>query len=80
MLVCHCHAVSDRTIREAVRAGACSMDAVCATSGAATGCGGCRELVECIVQGELEAPARAPVQLRRREPHVESAAAAQDGC
>lgn len=52
MLVCHCHAVTDRTIREAIREGACSADEVGAACGAGTGCGGCRDVVDGIVQGE----------------------------
>jgi bacterioferritin-associated ferredoxin len=73
MLVCHCNAVTDRAIREAVRAGACSTDAVAAVCGAAAGCGGCQELVECIVLDEQGHRVRPPVQLRRSE------AAAHDG-
>ncbi|HVU03133.1 MAG TPA: (2Fe-2S)-binding protein [Polyangiaceae bacterium] len=60
MLVCHCRAVTDRTIREAVRGGACSIEAVGDTCGAGTGCGGCHELVEELVREEL-GPERLPV-------------------
>lgn len=52
MIVCHCHCVTDRTIREHVRAGATSVEAVAEACAAATGCGGCRELVEEIVDAE----------------------------
>jgi bacterioferritin-associated ferredoxin len=52
MIVCHCHCVTDRSIREAVRAGASTVRAVGAACGAGTGCGGCRELVELIVEKE----------------------------
>jgi bacterioferritin-associated ferredoxin len=69
MLVCHCNAVSDRTIREAVRAGACSADAVTAVCGAARGCGGCHELVQRIVEDEQGVTR--PLQLRRRESSAE---------
>jgi bacterioferritin-associated ferredoxin len=58
MLVCHCHCVTERAIREAVRAGADSAAAVGSLCGAATACGGCRDLVEIIVETEREAPAR----------------------
>jgi bacterioferritin-associated ferredoxin len=54
MLVCHCHCVTDRTIRDAVRAGATSAAKVGSVCGAATGCGGCRDLVEHIVESERE--------------------------
>ena len=56
MLVCHCLRVFDRTIRECVRAGACTADAVSERCGAGTGCGGCRESIEAIVEREA-APA-----------------------
>jgi len=53
MLVCHCHALTDRDIRRSVRAtGACSVDEVGDHCGAATGCGGCYELVGEIVACE----------------------------
>lgn len=52
MLVCHCHAVNDRTIRDAIRRGACSVQEVGEACGAATGCGGCHAEVEGIVESE----------------------------
>ena len=53
MLVCHCHALTDRDIRRAVRnTGACSVAEVGDHCGAATGCGGCHELVAEIVACE----------------------------
>jgi bacterioferritin-associated ferredoxin len=52
MLICHCHAVTDRAIREAARAGATTAAAVGAACGASTACGGCRELVDAIVHAE----------------------------
>jgi len=53
MLVCHCHALTDRDIRRAVRTtGACSVDEVGDHCGAATGCGGCYEVVAEIVSCE----------------------------
>ena len=75
MLVCHCRAVSDRTIREAVQSGAGSCEAVADTCGAGTGCGGCRELVSAIVAEELTGGPRPLIQLRRgSEPAPEAAA------
>ncbi len=56
MIVCHCHAVTDHAIRKAVQNGACSARAVGAACGAGTGCGGCQELVEHIVETEGGAP------------------------
>lgn len=53
MLVCHCHALTDRDIRRAVRTtGACSVAEVGDHCGAATGCGGCYEVVDEIVASE----------------------------
>jgi len=53
MLVCHCHALTDRDIRCAVRnTGACSVAEVGDHCGAATGCGGCYEVVDEIVACE----------------------------
>ena len=53
MLVCHCHALTDRDIRRAVRVtGACSVADVGDHCGAATGCGGCYEVVNEIVVAE----------------------------
>ncbi len=53
MLVCHCHALTDRDIRRAVRTtGACSVAEVGDCCGATTGCGGCYEVVAEIVAVE----------------------------
>jgi len=53
MLVCHCHALTDRDIRRAIRtAGACSVAEVGDQCGATTGCGGCYEVVDQIVACE----------------------------
>ena len=53
MLVCHCHALTDRDIRRSVRVtGACSVAEVGDHCGAATGCGGCHEVVAEIVACE----------------------------
>jgi bacterioferritin-associated ferredoxin len=52
MLVCHCRGVTDRTIREAVRSGASTADAVEAVCGAGGGCGGCSELVTDVIEAE----------------------------
>ena len=41
MILCLCEAVTDRTIRGAVRRGASSVREVAACTGAGTGCGRC---------------------------------------
>ncbi len=69
MIVCHCHGVTDREIRDSVRCGARSCDDVADSCGAGSGCGGCQELVAEIVASERRhltiiraevMPARAP--------------------
>jgi bacterioferritin-associated ferredoxin len=55
MIVCHCRGVTDRDIRRCVRAGETTVCAVSQACGASTGCGGCRPLVNKIVEAELEA-------------------------
>lgn len=58
MIVCHCHKVSDREIRSAVREGATTVDAVGAKVAAGTGCGGCRPLIDSLVDSESRAGAK----------------------
>jgi bacterioferritin-associated ferredoxin len=63
MLVCHCHALTDRDIRRAVRAsGACNVAELGDHCGAATGCGGCYEVVAEIVQSEKRRLAVLPAE------------------
>ena len=58
MIVCHCHAVSDRAIRQAVREGACSYRQVALSCQAGRSCGGCRPVVLQVMDEELgNAPA-----------------------
>ena len=52
MLVCHCKQVSDRQIRDAVRAGARTRGDVARACAAGTRCGGCVPAVEEIVARE----------------------------
>jgi bacterioferritin-associated ferredoxin len=46
MYVCSCRAVSDRTVRAAVAAGAASIGDIAARCGAGSGCGGCWPTLE----------------------------------
>ena len=57
MLVCHCHRICDRTIRESIREGARSIDDVGAACRAGTGCGGCRPAIAGLLRNQDE-PAR----------------------
>ena len=54
MLVCHCKAINDRTIRQAVRSGAQTcrqVDRACAAGG---NCGGCVPLIRAIIASERD--------------------------
>ena len=55
MIVCHCRAVSDRTIRASIRQGASTVDEVAAETGASACCGGCEPTVNQILDEELGA-------------------------
>jgi bacterioferritin-associated ferredoxin len=65
MIVCHCHRVSDRAIRAAVRAGAQCEASVADACGAGSACGGCRPAVEELIAQERQ---------QRRLPLIPSAA------
>ncbi|HET8938427.1 MAG TPA: (2Fe-2S)-binding protein [Polyangiales bacterium] len=58
MIVCHCHRVCDRTIRAAVRSGACTEEAVGEVCGAGSMCGGCVPAVAEIIEEEEQQKAR----------------------
>jgi nitrite reductase (NADH) large subunit len=65
VIICSCNAVSDHTIREAIRAGAASCKAVARRCGAGTFCGGCVPAIDALLKAEraqLE-PAQEPVSL-----------------
>ena len=49
MLVCHCHQVSDRTIRACIRDGAETVSEVGERCRAGTSCGGCRPTVKALL-------------------------------
>jgi bacterioferritin-associated ferredoxin len=55
LIVCHCHAASEREIRRAVRNGAGTLREVASACGAASGCGGCGSAVQEIIASELGA-------------------------
>jgi bacterioferritin-associated ferredoxin len=55
MIVCHCHAVTDRAIRRCVREGACSRAEVSRACRAGTRCGGCHPTIEGILADERAA-------------------------
>lgn len=49
MLVCHCHAVNEKTIAQCVRAGARDQEEIGDVCGAGTSCGGCRPVIEELI-------------------------------
>jgi bacterioferritin-associated ferredoxin len=49
MLVCHCHAVNDHTIRRCVHDGARSRNDVRKACGAGSSCGGCRPAIDQLI-------------------------------
>jgi bacterioferritin-associated ferredoxin len=60
MIVCHCHGVTDRTIRRVVREGACSLRQVALASRAGRMCGGCRPAVKKLIDEETAVATAAP--------------------
>jgi bacterioferritin-associated ferredoxin len=54
VIVCHCRAVSDRTIRDAIRGGARCRVSVARACAAGRSCGGCTGAIDEIVRSELE--------------------------
>jgi bacterioferritin-associated ferredoxin len=69
MIVCHCHGVSDRAIRAAVREGAATRAEVARACAAGACCGGCHPAIQGIIESEL---ARAPLAaLASAEPLAE---------
>ena len=59
MLVCHCHRICDRTIRESIREGARSIDEVGDACRAGTACGGCRPAIAGLLCAQDEPVRRA---------------------
>lgn len=55
MLLCVCHAVSDRTVRALVQREGCSAEQVARRTGAGTGCGACVADLRRLVENELAA-------------------------
>jgi NAD(P)H-nitrite reductase large subunit len=53
-LICFCHGVTEEEIRQSIRNGAHTVEAVQAATQASTGCGGCFSEVERILADELQ--------------------------
>jgi bacterioferritin-associated ferredoxin len=64
MVVCHCFAVSDRAVRAAIRAGADSVEALTQRCAAGSDCGGCRPVLEELLEEHRRGTADAPFRHR----------------
>jgi bacterioferritin-associated ferredoxin len=53
MVVCHCKAVSDRTVDAAIASGATSVPEITARCTAGGGCGGCHRLLEALLEATV---------------------------
>jgi len=60
VIICHCEPVSDRSVTEAVAAGARSLAQVCRATNAGRGCGACVFSVRRVMTEQLQRAA-APV-------------------
>ena len=65
MLICHCHAVNDTTIRRCVAEGARSESEVGEACGAGSGCGGCRPMIDRLIQSQDSAETTARAHTRK---------------
>jgi bacterioferritin-associated ferredoxin len=50
MLVCHCKGLTDRDVKGAIEAGACTRRDVARRCGAGSVCGGCRPLIDELLE------------------------------
>ena len=50
MIVCHCHAIRARDVEGAIAGGARTPGEVARACGAGTGCGGCRPVIEELIE------------------------------
>ena len=75
MILCLCHAVSDREIDDLIRQGAQSADAVGQMCGAGTDCGSCVNLIEERICKSTGAKCAGP-HARGHEEHTGAQAAA----
>ena len=60
MYVCHCRAVTDGEIREAISAGACDLEEVGRRCGAGITCGGCCPLIQELLAQHADDEAARP--------------------
>ena len=58
MLVCHCKGVTERDVRAAIQSGACTHREIARRCGAGSMCGGCRPVIDELLEVSDAAPAR----------------------
>jgi bacterioferritin-associated ferredoxin len=76
VLICHCHGITDRRIREAARQRGLSLSAIARDCAAGTDCGGCRSAIRQILADEkAKCLAAGCLEAERREEAVEPVAA-----
>ncbi len=63
MYVCLCHGVTDKAIRQAAQAGACSLVELAQTLRVATCCGKCADLAQTLLEAADRATPVAPACL-----------------
>jgi bacterioferritin-associated ferredoxin len=73
VFVCHCRAVTDGEIREAISAGACDLEEVGRRCGAGTTCGGCCPLIQELLAQHADGGPGASSLGPRSEPLAASA-------
>lgn len=54
MIVCSCKGITDRTIRDLIRNGTCSLRDISRRCDAGRGCGGCRPTIDRLVMTERQ--------------------------
>jgi bacterioferritin-associated ferredoxin len=75
VIICHCHAVTDRAIRACALQGACSLEEIGECTGAGTNCGGCHSAITDIVR-ESTTEGHGEVAVRRLPMVIEPSRAA----
>ena len=66
MIVCSCHAITDRQVGDAIRAGARTLDDLGLCCAAGTGCGSCRPMLEAMLAAPDAEPISIASLLRKR--------------
>ena len=54
MIVCHCKAINDQSIRQLLVSGAVEFETISAACEAGIDCGGCHELIEDLIDSHRE--------------------------